>query len=446
MKAKKLSRSAYKQELYTGICLWILVLIGISIAAWVGFRFHTAASGGMPSPGGADAPPAPITAAANQHKLEYIVRYSDVELFSSRAEMTVPETLAFLKEQGVTSIGVFEYTLWSLRKEAGSHVLSNLELAGELAFNTDLAPYSDFLQTTARQERLRLGDYLVFMPSGLWAEQVWDHLGQLNAVEDPAVLRLKKFTSEDSTFTNEDNTNETMELFLIQGARYDYLPHLALGANPTHLANVSAAGLRVSPYLSVRQIETAASAEQALATYDNAALSPVLFEGGVVPGYPRYTAQIAAALNKRNLSAIVYEYHSYPQGMKELAPLLNYNLTVMIPERPLFPSELEILNSFRERKVQAVELQIRNFSPGLRGEELKGQLSLQMNSLQGGLLQERGVLPGEPQTASPLPISLPIYLLMALGLTAFTLLTLRIFLPVRPLPLLLLLLPAMAAI
>ena len=421
-----------KPQIAAGAVLWFLVIVAVVAATWASFRFHS------PDTDASHAT-ASLTAgsgASSGLNLEYIVRYSDVELFSSRAGISVPETLAFLRDQGVTTIGVFEFSLWSLRKEAGYHVLSNLELAGELTFNTELAPFADFLQTTCRAQGLRLGDYLVFMPAGAWAEQVWDHLGQLSATEDPAKFRLKRFAYED------------MALFLIQGARYDYLPGLALGANPAHLANVAAAGLRVSPYLSVRQIDIATSTEQALATYDGAGalLSPVLFEGGAVPGYPRYTAQTAAALNKRGLSAIIYEYNSYPTGMRELAPLLDYNLTVMIPETPIFPSELEILNSVRERYVRAIELQIRNFSPGLRGAELREEFSRQIRAMQDGLLQDYGLTPGVPQPLIPRSLPRGAYLLMGLGLAALTLLFLRIFLPISPPILLLLLLPAMAAL
>ena len=405
-----------KSEFYTGIILWLLVLIAVATAIWAGARFHAAGHEG------------------GESNFEYIVRYTDVEFFSWRVEMSVPETLVFLKEQGVTSIGIFEYTLWSLRKETGAYVLSNSELAGELSFNTDLATYSDFLQDIAQREGLRHGDYLVFMPGGPWAEQVWDHLGQLRVVENPALLRLKRFAHED------------MELFLIQGARYDYLPQLALGAHPVHLANVSAAGLRVNPYLSARQIVTATSFEQALATYDNALISPVLFEGGVVHGYPRFTAQTAAALNKRNLSAMVYEYHDYPSGMKELAPLIDYNLAVMIPESRFFPTELEIVNSSRERKAQAIEFGLRNFAPGLKGVELQEELSRQMHALHEGRLRDLGLSPGALQLHKPQPMPQAAFLLMGLGLVAFTLIFLRLFLPVRPLYLLLLLIPGLAVI
>lgn len=405
----------HKHENLTGAFLWLLVLLAVAAAAWAGFRFHA------------------HTPAREPQHVELTVRYSDVELFAARAGMTVEDTLAFLREQGVTSIGVFEYTLWNLRREPGSYVLSNQELAGELAVNSELARYQDFILGVLGREKLRLGDYVVLMPAGAWAEQVWEHLGQLKEVEDPARFRLTRASSEG------------MELFLIQGALYDNLPYLALGANPAQLHKISEAGLLVNPYLSARKIETSVSVEQALATYSGAGLSAIVFEGGRVPGFPRFTAETALALEKRGLPAAVYEYHQYPRGMKELALLLDYNLAVMIPGKSGLPTASEIWNGVRERKVQLVELQIRDFAPGLRGEELREGFAREISSLQD-LLREKGYNSGglHPRSVQPLPRG--IYLLMGAGLLAFALLFLRLFIPVRSIILLLLFLPGTALI
>ena len=192
-------------------------------------------------------------------------------------------------------------------------MLSNLELAGEMALNPGLARYRDFILEAVGAEGLQLGDYIVLMPEGAWAKQVWEHLGQLKEVEDPARFRLKRATGEG------------MELFIIQGALYDNLPYLALGANPAQLKNVSGAGLLVNPYLSPRRIETPASAEQALATYDSASLSAVVFEGGRVPGFPRYTAETAQAVEKRGLPVTVYEYHQPGNERAGLAAGLQFD-------------------------------------------------------------------------------------------------------------------------
>ncbi len=405
----------HKHENLTGALLWFLVLLAVAAAVWAGFRFHA------------------HTPAHEPQNVEFTVRYSDVELFAARAGMSTAETLAFLREQEVTSIGVFEYTLWNLRREPGSYVLSNLELAGELAVNSELARYRDFILGVVDQEKLRLGDYVVLMPAGAWAKQVWEHLGQLKEVEDPALFRLKRASSEG------------MELFLIQGALYDNLPYLALGANPAQLKIISEAGLLVNPYLSARKIETSGSAEQALATYDGACLSAVIFEGGRVPGFPRFTAETALALGKRGLPVTVYEYHQYPRGMKELALLLDYNLTVMISGKSGLPTALEVWNGVRERKVQLVELRIRDFAPGLRGEELREGFSRQMFSLQD-LLREKGYNPGGLHSLSVQSLPRGIYLIMGVGLLAFALLFLRIFIPVRPFMLLLLFVPGTAII
>ncbi|MGI6307698.1 MAG: DUF5693 family protein [Dethiobacteria bacterium] len=102
--------------------------------------------------------------AGDSRAVELTVRYSDVQIFAARAGLTVEEALLFLKERGVTSVGVAEYTLWQLRKEPGFYVLSSLELAGELALNPELSPYRDFLETKAREAGFSFGDYLVFMP------------------------------------------------------------------------------------------------------------------------------------------------------------------------------------------------------------------------------------------------------------------------------------------
>jgi len=402
----------HKHEILTGAFLWLLVLLAVASAAWAGFRFH------------ADIP-------AQEENVEFTVRYSDVEIFAARAGMTVEETLAFLKEQGVSSVGVFEYTLWNLRRESGCYVLSNLELAGEMAFNPGLARYRDFILEAVGVEGLNLGDYIVLMPEGVWAEQVWEHLGQLKEVEDPARFRLKRASGEG------------MELFVIQGALYDNLPYLALGANPAQLKNVSGAGLLVNPYLSPRRIETPASAEQALATYDRASLSAVVFEGGRIPGFPRYTAETAQAVEKRGLPVTVYEYHQYPQGMKELALLLDYNLTVMIPGKTGLPGAMEVWNGVRERKARLIELRIRDFAPQFRGEELKERFAGRMSSIVG-LLQEKGYKSGRLQPLSVRPLPFGVYLLMGAGLLAFTLLFLRTIIPVRPLVLILLLVPGTA--
>lgn len=401
----------HKHEIMTGVFLWFLVLLAVASAAWAGFRFHA------------------YIPARQPENVEFTVRYSDVEIFAARAGMTVEETLAFLKEQGVSSVGVFEYTLWNLRRESGCYVLSNLELAGEMAFNPGLARYRDFILDGA--EGLQLGDYIVLMPEGTWAEQVWEHLEQLKEVEDPARFRLKRVSGEG------------MELFVIKGALYDNLPYLALGANPAQLKKVSGAGLLVNPYLSPRKIETPASAEQALATYDGASLSAVVFEGGRVPGYPRYTAEMAQAVEKRGLPVTVYEYHQYPQGMKELALLLDYNLTVMIPGKTGLPDVMEVWNGVRERKARLIELRIRDFAPQFRGEELRERFAGRMSSILG-FLQEKGYKSGKLQALSFRPLPPGVYLLMGAGLLAFTLLFLSKIIPVRPLILILLLVPGTA--
>jgi hypothetical protein len=403
----------YKQELFIGILLWFLVLLAVASAARAGFSFHAT----LPEP----------------HNVEFTVRYSDVEHFATRAGLTVEETLTFLKEQGVTSIGVFEQTLWGLRRANGCHVLSNLELAGELAFNPGLARYENFIRDAAGPEGLRLGDYIVLIPGGPWAEQVWEHLGQLRVVENPAIFRLSRAPAGER------------ELFLIRGANYDNLPHLALGTNPGQLEKVSAAGLLVNPYLAARSIETSFAVEQALSTFDGADLSAVVFEGGLVPGFPRFTAETAAALAKRGLTVALYEYNQYPQGMKELAAHLQNSPVVMLPGKNWFPSLQEVFNGVRERKVQLVELQIRDFGPRLRGEELRDEFSRKISSVQQFLIG-KGYNVGRLHQFAVGILPLKAYLVMGLGLVAFTLLLLRIFLPIRPVSLLILLIAAAAAL
>ncbi len=393
-------------EKLMGTVLWLLVLVSIALAAWTGFIFH----GALPQP----------------HSVELSVRYSDVEHFAARSGLAMEETLSFLKEQGVTSIGVFEYTLWNLRRDPASFVLSNLELVGELALNTDLAPYRDFILGEAEREGLRLGDYAVFMPAGSWAEQVWEHLGQLGEVEDPARFRLQRASTEG------------MELFLIRGANYDNLPYLALGANPGQLDKVSGAGLLINPYLAARKIDRSTAAEQALATYDGAPLSTVVFEGGKIPGFPRFTAETADALKKRGLPVALYEYHQYPQGMPELAVHLENSPVVMIPGKNGFPSNREVWNGISERKAQLVELQIRNFAPRLRGEKLLKDFSRQFTLLRQ-FMEGKGYDTGRLQQFAVPVQPAGVYLFMGMGLVAFTLLFLRIFLPLGPRPLLMLL-------
>ncbi|NLL20449.1 MAG: hypothetical protein GX263_01755, partial [Firmicutes bacterium] len=210
----------------------------------------------------------------DMRELEITVRYSDVEIFAARAGLTIDETLRYLKERGVTSIGVAEYYLWKLRRDPGCYVLSNLELAGELSYNPELFPYREFLEDAVLNSGLSFGDYVVFMPAGSWADQVWEHLQELYEVELPGRFELEK------------RAGEGMALYLVKGATYDNLTHLSLGAKPQELERIAAAGLFINPYLSERRIETAATAEQMLSTYDNYPLSAAVFEGGKVPGDP----------------------------------------------------------------------------------------------------------------------------------------------------------------
>ena len=180
--------------------LLFFLLLAVATACYTGSAYHL--------PAGAS------------RAVELTVRYSDVQIFAARAGLTVEEALLFLKERGVTSIGVAEYTLWQLRRDPGSYVLSSLELAGELALNPELSPYCGFLETKAREAGFSFGDYLVFMPAGPWAEQVGEHLRTLYDLEGEDLFRL--------TMHRQDE----MVLYLLQGVNYDHCPTSAWEPNP----------------------------------------------------------------------------------------------------------------------------------------------------------------------------------------------------------------------
>jgi len=374
---------------------FFLLLFSVAAALYTSFEFHAPAEQGP-------------------REVEITVRYSDVEIFAARAGLTVEEALAFLKEKGVTSIGVAEYTLWRLRRDPGCYVLSNLELAGELSLNPALAPYRDFLESKSKDAGLSFGDYVVFMPEGPWAQQVWEHLKELSQVEQAGRFRLHRYVSGG------------MALFIIQGASYDNLPGLSLGANPAHLERVAEAGLLINPYLSRRKIESAATAEQMLSVYDGYLLSAVVFEGGEVPGYPLYTREMAAALKKRGLPAVLYEYNRFPKGLPQVAPLLDYNLVVMRPGSIGDPPDVP-LNGIKERRVQMLELKIRDFAPQSSGEKLQKKLSLRLEALKEAL-EAAGYPPGKASCFYPRKFPVGLYLLMAAGLAALFLLFLQVFL------------------
>lgn len=356
--------------------------------------------------------------AQSNRTIETTVRFSDVEVIASRMAMTQEETLRFLREHGVTSIGVPEYTLWRLRRDAGCYVLNTLELAGELALNPELQPYRQFLEQAVAGYGLRFGDYIVLMPAGPWADQVWEHLQELYLVEDARVFRLYKDVYND------------MALYTIKGARYDLLPHLGLGAAPEQLAQVEAAGLLINPYLPRRKIEAPATFEMLLATYDGYPLSAVVFEGGSLPAAQHLPA-LAGALNKRELPAVVYEYHRFPEGMKGLAPLIDYRLAVMLPGSGAALTPEQVLNGIQERKVRILELQLRNLYPNLGGPPLKERLA---GYLQGfsSALAAAGYRAGPFAVMSPPPFAAVSYLLMAAGCISLLLLLLRVFMKLRP--------------
>ena len=111
----------------------------------------------------------------------------------------------------------------------------------------------------------------------------------------------------------------------------------------------------------------------------------------------------------------------------------------MIPGKTGLPTQLEVWNGIRERNVQLIELQIRNFANRFRGEELQERFSKQIASLQD-FLREKGYRPGKLQPLTLQAIPRELYLLMGIGLLSFTLIFMRFFIRVRPflLPLLLL--------
>ncbi|MDO9535195.1 MAG: DUF5693 family protein [Bacillota bacterium] len=370
-----------------------ILLLSVFAAGYAGYFFHASAK--------------------DARDLEITVRLSDVEIFASRAGLTVEEALSYLKEQGVTSIGVSEYYLWKLRRDPGHYVLSNLELVGEMALNPELSYYRGFLEETISETGLSFGDYIVFMPQGPWAEQVGEHLNELYAIEQPGIFSL------------ESRSYDNMILYLIKGARYENLPHLSLGAKPSELEQIAGAGLFINPYLSQRKIENDATIEQMLSTYDGFPLSAAVFEGGTVPGYPRFLAGTADALRQRSIPGVIYEYHLFPKGMERVAPLLDYNLAVMRPHRADQPPHAA-LNSIMERRVQMVELQVRDLFPRLGGEELRDRLSSHMVLLTGEL-ERNGFTPGKVSPLVPPQLPLSLYLIMAAGVLAVSLLMLRIF-------------------
>ncbi|RJX23194.1 MAG: hypothetical protein C4554_11615 [Dethiobacter sp.] len=379
-------------------CLIFLLLLSVAAAVSAGFLFHAPAK--------------------EAREVELTVRYSDVEIFAARAGLTIEEALLFLGARGITSIGVPEYTLWKLRRDPGHYVLSNLELVGELALNPGLAPYRQFLEEKAREAGLSFGDYIVFMPAGPWAEQVGEHLRELSHVEQPDLFRMTS------------HTGEGMVLYLIQGARHENLPHLSLGASPAQLEQVARAGLFINPYLSQRKIETPGTAGQMLAAYGRYPLSAVVFEGGTVPGYPRFTAMMAASLQQAGIPAVVYEYSQFPRGLEELAPLTGYNLAVMHPGNITDPPAVP-LNGIRERRVQILELQIRNFASRYGGGELQEKLSARLQLLTGEL-QAQGFLPAKISSRNPSEMPAILYLIMAAGLLALALLLLQLFFSWKP--------------
>ena len=384
--------NVFSDKLISYILVGFMIL-SVLAAGYAGYVFHTPAK--------------------DLQNVEITVRRSDVEVFASRAGLTVEEALSFLKEQGVTSIGVPEYYLWKLRRDPGHYVLSNLELVGEMALNPELSPYREFLEETISEIGLSFGDYVVFMPNGPWAEQVGEHLAELYETEPPELFSLVSRSYDD------------MILFFIKGARYDNLPHLSLGAKPFELEQAADAGFLINPYLSQRNIEIGTTVDQMLSTYDGFPLSAAIFEGGTVPGYPRFLAGTADALRQRGIPGVIYEYHQFPKGMEQLAPLLGYNLAVMRPHRADQPPHAA-LNGILERRVQMVELQIRNLFPRLGGEEYRERLSIHIVSLMGEL-ERNGFTPGKVTPLAPMQLPFYLYLIMAAGVLAVSLLILRIF-------------------
>ena len=378
--------------------LIFILLLAVATACYTGFAYHLPAR---------EARTAELTA-----------RYSDMQIFAARAGLTMEEALMFLKERGLTSVGVAEQTLWQLRKEPGSYVLSSLELAGELALNPALAPYRNFLETKAQAADLSFGDYLVFMPAGPWAEQVGAHLHNLYDLEDEDLFRLTTHHAGE------------MVLYLLQGVNYDHLPHLSIGAKPAQLAQVAAAGLLVNPYLSPRTVETPATAEQMLSVYEPYPLSAAVFEGGVVPGYPATLPALAHALQARNIPAVLYEYHRFPKGMPELAPLLDYNLVVM-RDGSIDDDPQAAINGLRERRVQLLELELRGLASRNSGAELQAKTAARLTKL-AAALQENGYTPGQAVPLRPFQGHFLFYVLMAAGIIALALFLLQSLLPQRP--------------
>lgn len=374
-------------------CLVFLLVLAVAAAFYASFLFH-----------------APARAARD---IELTVRYSDVGIVAARAGLTVEEALLFLRERGVTSVGIPEYSLWGLRRDPGCYVLSNLELVGEMSLNPELSPYRAFLEEKAKEAGLSFGDYIVFMPADPWAEQVGEHLQELSTVEQTERFRIARYYHEE------------MVLYIIQGANYENLPHLSLGAKPAQLEQVAKAGLLINPYLSQRKIETSATAEQMLATYDGYPLSAVVFEGGTVPGYPLYTDKMAEALQRRDLPAVVYEYNRFPKGLERVAPLTGYKLVVMRPGNINDPPAVP-LNGIKERRVQVLELQLRDLASHYGGEELQRELTGRLQLLTREL-KDAGYFTGQASPLIPAGISAPLYMLMAAGLLALFLLLLQLF-------------------
>ncbi|MGI6307699.1 MAG: DUF5693 family protein [Dethiobacteria bacterium] len=245
-----------------------------------------------------------------------------------------------------------------------------------------------------------------------------EHLRTLYALEGEDLFRLTTHRQGE------------MVLYLLQGVSYDHLPHLSLGAKPAQLEQVAAAGLLINPYLSPRTIETPATAEQMLAAYERYPLSAAVFEGGVVPGYPDTLLELAAALRAREIPAVLYEYHRFPKGMQELAPLLDYALVVM-RDGSINDDPRAAINGLRERRVQLLELELRGLASRSTGAELQEKISTRLTRLTAAL-QENGYTLGQAALVRPFQGHSLLYVIMAAGILSLALFLLQFFLPLQP--------------
>ena len=87
--------------------------------------------------------------------------------------------------------------------------------------------------------------------------------------------------------------------------------------------------------------------------------------------------------------------------MEELAALLDYNLLVMRPGKVSDRPE-SVINGIKERRVQLLELRIRDFSPDSGGEDLQERFSRRLDNLLKEL-ERSGYTTGRHRHVAPCP-------------------------------------------